>query len=354
MNARRKRYQSLLEPGLVLHSDFSGQLSAETAVKMMVKASKDAGMEVCSETEVLLWSASDGGSLQQPIAKSAKAKVCHVFSDVLDCYPEDVYERIVSLRPDKLKKTSATQVEKQAAVRAYELQLSHLQRYMDNPRRGQTVASRQGCLLHPDEVGCPIEFPRAVHDQRLSWHWAGPPCIAWSSQGSHLGAADPATECFQAYAVKMNDSSHDLVTMENVTNMPVQNFRQFMHRMKWQMVSVTISLRSSWGVSRYRRYQTAVNLETLVWLGPSRESEQQTLFDELFFTDEERITADDFLVCGEAAVTEVMRSMAADRGNHCRDDTQPPLSRCIATGCLERLQSYSKQFDAVTKARCRS
>ena len=241
----KQRAESLLSAGLMLHSDFSGQLCAETGVMMQMRGMRLAGAKV-QEQSVVPFSAVERNRQCQELILQAHRGPVHLFDDVLRHLPLDDAQRLKDMRPKAapvqpvqpvqgLGAESEAESQQQKAARlteaaaCYREQDTYLGKNLGRLFGDHRMAP---CLKHPGRH-CHVTWqglrnhPREA--QPLSWEISGPMCTPHSLMGEREGAADPSMESWHVWSAAMSVSNHDLVTCENSDVMPEDMFASKMH-----------------------------------------------------------------------------------------------------------------------------
>ena len=90
---RRSRFHSMALPGIVVQSDFSGQLSPEASLVLTSEAASRLHVG-CDAASITCFSTSDSGVLQQRLATHKDAEISHVFPDVCHVYSPELMEKL--------------------------------------------------------------------------------------------------------------------------------------------------------------------------------------------------------------------------------------------------------------------
>lgn len=238
----KQRAESLLSAGLMLHSNFSGQLCAETGVMMQMRGMRLAGAKV-QEQSVVPFSAVERNRQCQELILQAHRGPVHLFDDVLRHLPPAEAQRLKDMRPKAApvqpvqglgaEATAESQQQKAArlteAAACYREQDTYLGKNLGRLFSDRRMAP---CLKHPGRH-CHMTWqelrnvPREA--QPLSWEISGPMCTPHSLMGERKGTADPSMESWHVWSAAMSVSNHDLVTCENSDVMPENMFASKMH-----------------------------------------------------------------------------------------------------------------------------
>jgi hypothetical protein len=252
----RARAESMLAHGLALHSDFSGQLCAESGIRAQLRGMKLYGAPV-AEDGLLSYSACERSETYRGLIKSARHPPLHLFSDVLHHLPGDLREKVISLRPPKREKCSTPYQRQKALSLASEAHRAQSQLIHEHAPTAFPHDRAAHCEMHDD--CCPMlwspanDMPR--HEQPLSWNVSGPMCDPYSRMGSRTKSAHPSVESWHAWSESIAVGPHDLVTCENSDMMPLAEFSNKMSARgplgaKWFMVPLILSTQDS----SYRGY----------------------------------------------------------------------------------------------------
>ena len=238
----KQRAESLLSAGLMLHSNFSGQLCAETGVMMQMRGMRLAGAKV-QEQSVVPFSAVERNRQCQELILQAHRGPVHLFDDVLRHFPPAEAQRLKDMRPKAapvqpvqgLGAESTAESQQQKAARLTEAAACYREQdtYLGK-NLGRLFSDRRmaPCLKHPGRH-CHMTWqelrnvPREA--QPLSWEISGPMCTPHSLMGERKGTADPSMESWHVWSAAMSVSNHDLVTCENSDVMPENMFASKMH-----------------------------------------------------------------------------------------------------------------------------
>ena len=100
---RRARAESCLQHGVVLHTDYSGQMCAETALRMQLRSMGKHGAVRIDERSLTSYRACDNSKLCQSIMASASHPPLHLFASMLDQIPRRHADALASMRPPSYK-----------------------------------------------------------------------------------------------------------------------------------------------------------------------------------------------------------------------------------------------------------
>ena len=242
----KTRAESVLKCGLILHSDYSGQMCAETGVRMQVQGMIQSGACV-QEDHVISWSTCDFQKLCQRVMLNASHKPRHLFGNILDQIPEHDAEHLKSLRPPRYTTKPTSQKEQESrnveAARAYEQQRKYL---MASRMRIFDVGRRAHCLLHGGL--CKVAWQQGdipIKNRPVTWNISGAVCKPWCPGGSRKMLGDPATEAWNVWSIGVASSALDLITLENSDLMPAHIFTDVLSECspigKWFLVPLKLS-----------------------------------------------------------------------------------------------------------------
>lgn len=341
---RACRFEALVRSGHMLHTDFSGQGCVEQGYKMIGVACKHTRLTGVDLTLPDPWTKSyrscDNNRTCQSILVSLDSE--HVFTDVSSRVPPALRDGLHSMRPvgrpprELARNDTKWKVEAARKHKRMEVFLAAHGAASFGPG-----CTSDGCLKHPGSQ-CMLSFaaegapPGKIP---LRTCVAGSMCTPWSSFGSKDGAAHPACESHQIWAQDMRHSEFDLVTLENSEYFPLDTW---MAKLSDKFLVVHICVCPSmlgWPARRMRMYATAINLERLVWLGPSPQ-EPQSISDDFLGLFGARVCAEaDIFAHVDTAesMQKYHRSLANLRGifsgSHSTLDLLPPDAQ-------RRLQGY--------------
>ena len=257
----------------------------------------------------------------------------HLLGDIMQTLPAKHLSEIVKMRPPKYKRMAATAVEKarrQAeAEQAYHKQYLHLLLHADKVF-SPSVLKRE-CLCHLGRLSnlafSKMGIPKGQCP--LEWNISGPVCKPFSLMGVRRLLSDQATDPWQIWLGMTALSDMDLTTCENSDRMPKRISQKGLDDFapnRWLLISLKQdSSRTGWPYHRHRRWRTALNMNTMIWLGSNTTADDdvQRHFDSLFNAHSD-LDGDAFLdLDDDDAVEEevVRRSLAAVQGNFARGTT---------------------------------
>ena len=133
--------------------------------------------------------------------------------------------------------------------------------------RGQVSGA---CKLHPG-ADCPVRFEdeRPLGQRALSVGAFGSDCLQWTRSGAKLGYEHPAIEDYQVTLAEHTSGVFDWSKFENATDFPYEFWAIDMRR-KHRCISARIDNMAR-GASRPRLYCDGLNMDSIVWIGPTGE-----------------------------------------------------------------------------------
>ena len=220
-NIRLARAAEMLRHGLIVHTDYSGQLSPEVAWTIAVATLQHEGADLREEL-IVNWRAAERNKTCQRLINSARRPPEHLFPTLESKLPAALREELRALRPQK----KARYEEK---CKAYEDMREVLWRVKANVFNRKLKAR---CLMH-DGCDCPIAWedpPDLLPSERpLTVCIAGTQCTPWSSFGSRQGLADSNTESWWIWLAEMTEMGFDLTILENAPHKkPLEIFEREM------------------------------------------------------------------------------------------------------------------------------
>lgn len=221
---KRQVFEKFVSDGLVVHTDFSGRLGPEVAVRMLQQSWAEAGVSM----PLYFWSGCD--ILQVSHTIMLQDTVGHVFNGLLSKMPAAHQDEIKARRPAEGSDLATRRV-------AYEGMKSYLS---ENILQCFPLGATGFCLKHRRQ--CPVSWPGdleslkslpgggtggsssvAVDDadgpcvgvDPLKLGMAGPMCTPWCNSGHHEGLSDPATEPWHLFSHAMEAEQYDAILIEN-------------------------------------------------------------------------------------------------------------------------------------------
>lgn len=273
---RKRRVEAALQTGLAMHSDFSGRGSPEIATAMLGAAAHGLGWHIpgpSSHKWLMSWCTCDRGEAQQRFLLSLNSH--NIFQDIMDFLPPQLREDVEALRP------TAADTSKEAKKAKYMQQRELLQsRKHEIPT---DCTTRAYCIAH--DAMCRTTFHPLAHmdPPPLRTNFSGPECLPWTSMGSNLGYACETMEPYNAWLALVTAQRLSTVFIENSDKFPFEDFQASFSGEGFFSFKVVFSL-SDLGVPLFRRraYGVAINLNDLVWVGPTSPSAIQETFMQIF------------------------------------------------------------------------
>ena len=344
----RFRAEKNLQSGLVLHTDYTGQMCAETAVKMTVKAMRITGSLRLHDDNVIIHAGCDCSPLCQSLMKSMECDQ-HIFEDVAVHVDAEARSQLERLRPPAYQEPAATPEEaerrKKEASESYGAQFRYLRdnrhKIFDEKKAFRTAY----CLRHDDQ--CPtvwrpplfdVEGVKKSKEYPLMWNMSGPMCVPYATFGKRLQEADPSMEPWHIWSHAMAASNYDLVTAENSDDMPPIFDEVMTHGSlskpgdgaKWFVITLVLnSTDYGWPARRRRSWRTALNMDTMIWMGPRSHNDIMKHFNH-FLRRSLELSADCFLVTPEAERTKHMEELARAQGNYAQSGRPLEMKQCLS------------------------
>jgi hypothetical protein len=354
---RRARTAANLAAGLVLAGEYSGELCAETAIRMQVMGMASNGLTIPLD-RIISYSACEINHMCRRLILQSRHPPLHLFSSVLNFVKPSDGEELFKRGPPKYEAKGDTRAEDarrlEEAMAAFQEQFDYFSSHSKTIFTGKRKAK---CLTHGKE--CPIfwQTPSDAsvvpkEDWPITWNWSGAICKPWSAMGGQKKLADPATQVWNVWVANAACSPNDMVTLENSNLMPARIFKDSLDEFapgKWLMVGLLVNcLRQGWPYNRHRSYRTAVNSETMVWLGPpvSEPDAIQRHFDSIFDCTTV-LDGDIFLGSTEADVQEekeMRYKLAASQGVYTRDGSVPAARHCLSRCERRHFDQYGVLF----------
>lgn len=311
---RRARLESLMQGGVVLHSDFSGVQGPETLLRMQVQALRQCGLDLPGA--ITVWRACDNDPLCQRIGVSGPNPPQHFFAGLLERLPPEHQAAVKQLDPPLRKQTKAS-LDVEASAEVFRRIDEHL---VHNAASCYGWARRSPtCLMHPG-LACPISS--RAHPagggggvfRPLTELVGGAMCTPWSRFGQELGLGDPATKSWSAWVNEAVHLQYDLVWLENSSAFPLDLFERKLEG-KYTVVAIRAGPEDlGWPLTRRRLLAVGVSHSSLVWLGPLEPLALQEDFLR-FFAAERAVGGDIFSGLDSAESRHAMiRYMSSLRG----------------------------------------
>lgn len=221
------RAEALLQQGVMLHSDFSGQLCAEAGLRMQLRGMISHGANL-KESSLCSWAACESNRTCQDIIRKSPCKPMHLFRDVLHHLPTEHAEELKKLRPDMSKGKVLTQVEKIRRHEDARAAFSNQEAYINERMDSLFLADRKAnCIMHGG-AHCFMMWQKLsdvpLDQQPLKWNMSGPMCTPYTIMGDRKLGADPSMESWHTWSASVAASDHDLATCENSDEMPEELF----------------------------------------------------------------------------------------------------------------------------------
>jgi hypothetical protein len=266
----------------------------------------------------------------------------HVFSDLMECIPEDDRKTLKKLRP-------AVNASSQSCKDAYGAQREHLEK---NKHRIWTPGNRAACCLrHPGQL-CRVSWtcPDGIdtREQPLSVSFSTPMCTPWTSQGDKNGEADEAMESFHLWVTKMSASTHDIIWFENSKSFPWHLFDNALAP-HWDTYGLVFGPQDlGHPTIRNRTYGVALRKESMVWVGPIDNVALKALFLGFF---ERRVVLEGDIWAGADSKENIKRhrdELAAKRG-YFSGAQDMSLMQLLAPGGQDTLKALHAIYEETTR-----
>lgn len=217
--ARLLRVASLLERGLVVHTDCSGRGTPESTLLLLDVALREVGFALPAEW-LGFWRACDSSKLCQDVLLASAHKPVHMFTSLLKMLPYDTQNEIKKLRPS----AGADYDTKVAAYRSMNTYLrQNAHRLYGREQRAHN------CVLHDAHSGC---FPSwrepegvSARHRPLTSNFSGPPCVPWAQNGSRDGLAHTQMESWLLWRNMNFNLDFDMIILENSDHFPIDLIR---------------------------------------------------------------------------------------------------------------------------------
>ena len=263
-SARTNRLASLLEHGLVVHTDCSGKMTPEAALATLDIALRQNGVRLPQDW-LVLFRACDNSAMCQKFIMEAGHRPMHLFSGLLEKLPLKFQEKIVNMRPT----ASDDRTARAAAHKAIGdlLQANREMLYELDPTAGN-------CLVHPGRR-CARRWQEAniPHAKRpITIAIAGTPCRPFTLLSHHQTMSHSDMEAWFLWAREVSTSNFDLVVLENSEHFVQDLLREAMPPHYEIKHAIFGSQDQGWPVRRCRYYGVCVNRNSLAWTGPGEEN----------------------------------------------------------------------------------
>jgi hypothetical protein len=362
----KNRIESLYENGLLIHSDFSGKLSPETVFRLHQVAFREFAFRLPHEW-VKSWRGSDISPVALMMMKHGRTGCCpkHVWPGIEMKLPDATLRFFDDNRPyDKrrgIAKGKLTPEQRREHRDAYKAMDKHLAANRNSlfgfdkrsincmapghyGKNCKVASSKFASESDSDSSGEEEWRPRRGAGQPLTMLVAGSMCTPFTSFGACLGAADPAMEPWYVFINDAATTGYDVVHLENSSKMPIEMFREPMPR-HYRMVSIILSQHLlGWPSVRERLFATALNTNTIVWVGPADDDEIRRDFLSFF---EARVMREADVFAGIDSVEnerQVHRELWKTKGVWPRPGEFLPLKRIIRTAQVPRFEFFEDMY----------
>lgn len=344
------RVGSLLESGLIVHSDCSGKLSPEATWQLLDVALSSNGLQLPSGW-LIPWRACDNALTCQEVMKRSAAPPKHIFSGLLEKLPgHDVSEikdlvAKASVSADLFGPAAVSRVESRQQVCEY------LQR-----RKSKLFGrdkSAGNCIMHPNcqrKLSWQDPLPKSAKQRPLTVAVAGTPCRPFSLHGNSGGSGKweghPDMLAWDLWIAEIAEADYDMIFLENGELFVKRLFHDALPDKYKVKFAVFGSQDLGIPVRRMRYYGMAYNQETLAWLGPHM---QDALGDFLsFFGKSVSVDGDIFVGLDTQQEYDVLlRGMAENRGLHPTTDQlrKAHWSSLLAPGVLANYKANKMVYE---------
>ena len=216
-SVKEARFSSLLNSGLVLHTDCTGRMTPEVMMSILGKVLTCRGVPLRPDW-LVNWRGSDILEASQAIMKSSCHSPVHIFTDIMERMRSGHARAIQDLRPSK-------DADLQTRTQCFTRIGSYMKKHRNSIFARDLTSLR--CLKHSGRR-CLVSFqdPLNVHprERPLTVVIKGFPCTPFSSFGNHEGLGHPAMEIVHASIHDMAASSFDILGMENSDKFPASMF----------------------------------------------------------------------------------------------------------------------------------
>ena len=287
VNVDRRRIESALEMGAVVHSMFTGRAAPETAMRMLSKCWGKNGMRLPSDW-LQVWSVCGCDQTLLRLYQQGNLGV-HCFGGVLEMLPPKDQREIISLRPPLIKKGNKNVVDLQKCDAATAASaFAAMDEYLQNNRSGifKDMYRASPCKYHPGEA-CMPTFANS-HDceegrQPLNMLFMGPMCTPFTEFGKMERMADANTESLFFARNMMCSGLLDLSFIENSWNVPVDIIQRKATSSGQRFIHVMFGPEDGgWAAMRTRLYGACLANESLLWVGPENGEDIQKAFLNFF------------------------------------------------------------------------
>lgn len=305
-NLRARRLCSLLEDGLVVHTECSGKMTPEATSLMMDVALRQNGM-VLPRDWLVNFAACDSSLMCQKVISSAKHAPIHLFKGMLEKLPTKHQEAIKARRP-------AAEASKEDRVAAYRSMDKYLRDHANEiyPPGSRTAS----CCIHPGQ-SCAVRWADPSHAppgrRPLTISISGPPCRPFTMYNNLQTFSHEDMEAWYLWINGVKHQDFDMLVLENSEHFLKDLLVDGMPKQYDIKHAIFGSQDQGWPVRRRRFYGFCLNRHELVWVGPEG---VDVLPDFLaWFGRACALEADDFIgLDGDASYMEVLLAMAHKRG----------------------------------------
>lgn len=259
---RMHRMRSLLEAGLIVHSDFSGKCSPEAALELLEEGMLQNHMPL-PESWLVLWSACDSSRTCQKVISNLPRRPIHLFDSMLGKLPKNHQAAIERMRPQK-------DDDQQTRANAYTRMLPYLESHAADLYIGHKQSAN--CCFHPGR-SCPLRWadPAGIseHERPLTLGVAGPPCRPFSTLGTRSTDSHTDMEAIALWRAEMAFADFDIVIAENAEQTNKRYFMDHMPEKYLHKFAIFGSPDLGWPARRCRFWCVSINQQSLVWIGPT-------------------------------------------------------------------------------------
>jgi hypothetical protein len=259
---RGQRLMSLFRNGVVMHSDCTGRMTAEGAMRMLAVAMAQNGLKIRKDW-LVVWRGCDLSVLSQKLMMESEAHgPLHVFPSLQGRLPAEAEEHLNKQRPAK----EASQVIKaQANHELLEYLLENRGAFFGPSKTSHT------CLKHVGKK-CGISFqPKDVPEdvRPLSMAFISPPCTPWTSMGAQTNWAHEAMETVLVGLVDVSSNMYDIIGIEETDKFPLELMMEiFPH--EYLLLPIRFGPPDlGFPIRRPRLMVMAIRQDRVCWIGPA-------------------------------------------------------------------------------------
>lgn len=257
---RAARLRASIGSGIVCHTDYSGQLAPETALRMMGLCLQER-LSLPSPAHCLAsWATCDTAPMCTRLARDSKFPPEHIFSNVLDRLPPKLRAEVDALTPPR-----------HAAIDERLCAHASIDRLLEGSRDAFSPSSTSRCILHSGRR-CRLrwEDPELPPSRRpLTLNVSGPTCLGWTPYGGQEGQAHESAVPWMVWAKSVRGSQFDITVMENSSRMPPGLFRAELAASGLVHSVVLGPDDFGWPVRRRRLFSWVTTRSSVVWFGPN-------------------------------------------------------------------------------------